>query len=240
MQTLKAKLVSVQALTHDTSYFVFSEVNGSPLNFQAGQYLILQVQDGKEGKASRSYSLASSPNGSSEFAFIIRLLPDGRGSNYLKSLSPGDEVEFMGPFGHFVVKDDAKDILMIATGTGLAPFVSMIPELFKASQKPKIRLYFGLRFEEDIFYKEKLEAWVKEHPEFDCYLTVSRPTENWSGLRGRVTEHLEHAHLDPQNTHVYICGNGEMVKSVKEFLEAKGFPKEAIHLELFSPIVARI
>lgn len=238
MQNRRARLVSCTALTHDTMMYVFSDVSGEAFSFQAGQYMILQVNDGREGKCTRSYSLASDPKETPDFDFLIRLLPDGRGSQYLQKLQPGDEVEFMGPFGHFVLNNKETDLVFIATGTGLAPFLSMLPVLFSQSPERKVTLYFGVRYEADVIYEDQLKSWAKEHPNFKYILTVSRPGESWQGSKGRVTEYLEKEKWDPSQTDVYICGNGDMVKTVKEFYESQGFARESIHLELFTPIVA--
>ena len=129
---------------------------------------------------------------------------------------------------------------MVATGTGLAPFMSMIPTLFERGFPRHITLLFGVRHPEDLFYQEQLEQWQKDHPNFHAQLTLSQAPEAWTGLRGRVTDHLEaFGTPDVLNTlAVYICGNGEMVKAVKDYFDAQGLPKTALHLEQFTALKA--
>lgn len=231
MQKISARLQNAKALTEDVYQFDFSLEE--PLAFQAGQFLMLKVDDG-EKPVNRAYSIASPPNQTGGFSLCIKLIPGGRGSEYLRKAQVGDEMEFTGPFGHFVLQDSSKDIVMLGTGTGLAPFMSMLPILFEQGFKGSIQLYFGVRHESDLFYQEELSAWAKEHPNFTPISTLSRPEEGWEGSSGRITEYFQTLDLDPGNTKLYICGNGQMVKDVKALGLEKGLDKKSIHLEQFT------
>lgn len=232
MQKFKAKLKKVIPLTEDTYDYIFDY---EKFNFVPGQFFIMDIEDGKEGKCTRSYSVASKP-GEDTFLLNVKLLEEGRGSNYFRSLNIGQEVSFMGPFGHFQLKDSPKDIVMVATGTGIAPFMSMLPLLFEKKFAGKITLFFGVRHEEDLFYTDILKKWEAENPNFKAVITLSQPLPEWQGEKGRVTDHIANLQVDPANTKVYICGNGSMVKDVKAMFEQKGLPKEDIHFELFSAV----
>lgn len=232
MEKFAAPLLKKTALNHDVIQLDFAW-GEKPVDFQAGQFFIMEVVD-TLGKVNRSYSVASAPGSSEGFSLCVKLLPDGRGSNYLRTLEPGASTNFMGSFGHFVLTDSANELALIATGTGLAPFMSMLPVLFAQPEARPITLIFGVRHEEDLFYVDQLREWEKTHAHFKAVITLSQPSESWSGARGRVTEHL--SDFDPQKVQFYICGNGDMVKAVRDSLLEKAAPKENIHLEQFTTL----
>lgn len=164
----------------------------------------------------------------------MKILPEGKASQYLMHLKEGDDAQFMGAFGHFILTDSPKAIVMIATGTGLAPFMGMLPTLFESQRTEPIHLIFGVRHEADLFYVNELREMEKAHPTFKATITLSQAPENWPGAKGRVTEYLDS--IDVSTSQVYLCGNGDMVKSVKDILDAKGLPKTELHLEQFTPL----
>lgn len=232
MQKFTAPLLRSAPLNKDVYQFDFGW-GETPVDYKAGQFFMLEVVD-EAGKVNRSYSVSSAPSSKNGFSLCVKLLPDGRGSKVLRELTVGDTANFMAPFGHFVLADSPKPILMIATGTGLAPYMGMLPTLFEQGFAWPITLIFGVRHEEDLFYVEELRAWEAAHPNFKAVITVSQPSETWTGEKGRVTEHLNG--FDWQNVQVYICGNGDMVKTVKTFMDEKGVPKLDIHLEQFTTL----
>jgi NAD(P)H-flavin reductase len=232
MQTISSKLLEAKKLTDDVFHYEFELTE--PVDFEPGQFFMLKVP-GLEKPVNRSYSVASPPKLKGRFALCIKLVPGGKASEYLRSAKIGDEMEFMCPFGHFKLKDVDKDIVMVSTGTGLAPFMSMLPVLFERGFKRPINLLFGVRTAEDLFYVDQLRKWEEEHPNFKATLTLSRPSEGWNGETGRVTSHLEAMEIDPEQSMVYICGNGQMVKDVKNMMVERGLPREGIALEQFTP-----
>ncbi|QQR54848.1 FAD-dependent oxidoreductase [Candidatus Peregrinibacteria bacterium] len=236
MQKFQAALLRALPLTQDVVQYDFSWTDIA-VEFKSGQFFMLQVEDA-QGKVSRAYSVASSPSNKDFFSLCVKLLPDGRGSALLRGLKPGESASFMAPFGHFFVNDagftSAKDIVMVATGTGLAPFMSMLPDLFEKGFSGKIDLYFGVRHEADLFYVDELRAWEAAHSHFKAHVSLSQPSETWTGLKGRVTEFLNELAYD--KVQVYICGNGDMVKGVKTSMQEKGVPKEDLHWEQFTAL----
>lgn len=239
MKKIQAKLLRAQKLTNDVCWFDFVCDSGD-FEFKAGQFLILNVADGKEPPASRAYSISSrSGRDGGGFSLCVKLIPGGRGSEFLGALQPGDKVEFQGPNGHFVLDESytasGKKLIFVATGVGLSPFLGMLEHIFATGLQREIHLIFGTRYEEDLFYTEQFAQWKNEHPNFDFVVTLSKPTENWTGQTGYVTDHLDA--LQPGNSEVYICGNGQMVKDVRGIALERGFSKENIHFELFTPIV---
>lgn len=235
MQTISSKLLRVEKLTNDVFHYEF-DFGGLDVDFKAGQFMMLKVDDGKEPPVNRSYSIASAPIDKDHFALCVKLIEEGRGSEYLRGLEPGDTAEFLGPVGHFVLKENDKSIVMVGTGTGLAPFMGMIETLFDRGFEQNVTLLFGVRHDSDLFYLDRLKEWEETHDNFKTIITLSRPEDSWEGEEGRVTDHFEKMELDPENTDVYICGNGNMVIDIKKMAEAKGLDKKSIAFEQFTPV----
>lgn len=232
MKKFPAKLVKITQLNHDVFQFDFT-YEGENVDFTAGQFFMLEVPT-PERKITRSYSIASVPAQKNFFSLCVKLIDGGLGSEYLRAMKEGNEAGFMAPFGHFIPKENGKNAIMVATGTGLAPFMSMIPTMLAQGFDKQITLYFGVRHEEDLFYVDRLREWERTHSNFKAIVTLSQPTEAWTGEKGRVTEHLNTLNFD--GCTVYICGNGDMVKSVKDLLDSKGVAREDICLEQFTPL----
>jgi ferredoxin-NADP reductase len=125
-QTHTARLVKSVPLTDFTKHIEF-EVLGHPhFGFVAGQWLSAKEHKPDGEEITRAYSIASPPNGSNRFAFCLNRVVDGFMSNFLCDLEVGTEVPFQGPFGNFILRPPMRDTLFIATGTGIAPFRSML------------------------------------------------------------------------------------------------------------------
>ncbi|MBU2544611.1 hypothetical protein KJ618_04050, partial [Patescibacteria group bacterium] len=127
--------------------------------------------------------------------------------------------------------------VFVATGTGIAPFRSMIIDCLSRyellTMNYELILYWGLRLEEDIYWKEEFENLEKQYPNFHFYLVLSKASDHWQGKTGHVTEHVLNEEKDLENSDFYLCGNKEMVKELEEQLLAKNVPKERIKTELF-------
>lgn len=198
-------------------------------DYTAGQFIQVQVPDGTQFTY-RSYSLASTPK-DELLELCVKLVPDGKGSTYFKDLTVGSPITIRGPLGHFVCTEEAKAHFFIATGAGIAPIIGMIrDEIENKHIKKGIHLLFGLRYEDDIFWLDRLDKLASEHEHFSYRLTLSRPKEVWSGLKGRVTEHLvEH----PADHDFYLCGSMDMVKDVRTLLLKNGVSAKKVRMEIF-------
>lgn len=232
MKDFKAKLVSVKELTSDVRQFLFEP--DTDFRFEAGQFVMIDIMDGQTASASRAYSIASTPS-SGMIQLVIKLREDGRGANFLRNLSEGDFVAMKGPFGHFAIdKDSSKDLVFVATGTGIAPINSMIKSLLENGDTRKTRLFFGLRHISDVFWHEEFEQLASEHENFDAILSLSRPDDGtWNGHKGRVTSILTKEDFDFTNIQTYLCGNKDMVDETKQFFVKNGVAEQDIRHEIF-------
>lgn len=211
-------------------------VPGQPFEFRPGQYVIFNVPGG-ERPVRRSYSISVPPSDRGHFEVCVRAVAGGRGSNFVHALRPGDTVEVEGPFGKFYLDETStRDIVMVATGTGMAPIKSMLMHLLDTRADRRVRLYFGLRHEGDLFYTDLLRGLKAHYPALEYHVTLSAPSAaGWAGPRGRVTRLLEEqiTAVDAERSEAYLCGGRSMIGSVRELLLAKGFSKGSIKHENF-------
>lgn len=198
-------------------------------NFLAGQFIQIHIQK-EDKKIFRSYSISSKPT-DEYIALCIKLYENGVGSELFRNVHPNEEITFKGPMGRFTHNIQNEDLYFIATGVGLAPIMGIIrDELENKKNHNKIHLLFGVRNEKNIFWIDKLDELQKNYPNFTYTLTISQPEDSWTGLRGRVTEHIKE---NTSNLHAYLCGSAEMVKDVRKMLTIRGTEVNKIHFEIF-------
>jgi len=202
-------------------------------DFKPGQWLNVLLQ--KDGKPyGRPYSIASHASEKGSFQLCLKRVPSGYVSNYLSDLKTGEKVAIKGPFGVFLLKEPfEKDIIFIATGTGVAPFVPMVQEVLSKSPNSKVWLFFGVRHDEDVFYREFFEGLEKQYPNFKFIVTLSKPSPQWKGEQGYVQHLLAKNFSDGNNKQIYICGLPKMVEEVQAAALQLGIPKEKVYLEKY-------
>jgi phenol hydroxylase P5 protein len=237
MTTFKAKVRTHELLVGKFQYVDFELIRPPRIEFQAGQYLIMEIP-GMDQR--RSYSIASEPAQDHSIEILVDVSPGGDGSLYLASLAPGDEVEFMAPAGQFVVADAEADVgkeeklLFIATGSGISAIRSQILDLLQTKKDGReTHLHWGLRYVEDIFWEEDFREMAEFFPNFHFDLVLSRPPRKWSLCTGYVTHCVEAHHSDFSKVGAYLCGNEKMIVDVTKLLTEKGVPKKRIHTEKF-------
>lgn len=197
--------------------------------FEPGQFVTVTVAP----MIRRSYSVASAPGGE-HFDLIGDTKMGGPGSQFFASAKEGDVVDVLGPLGLFTYKESGRPAIFWATGTGIVPFISMTNFLLEKGNKEKIILNSSFKFEVDIFAKDEFEELAAKYENFDFNLYVSRPTEVWKGLSGRITEFFpklegeEAAKYDH-----YLCGTKVMIEDVVAKLESMDVAKEQMHYEKY-------
>jgi ferredoxin-NADP reductase len=235
VSTLKARLLDWKELTPEVHQFRFEVPGVEHLQFTPGQFVF--VIERKEGKTiKRAYSIAS-PRAGNRFELCLNRVPDGVVSSWLFGLKPGDEVDIREPVGHFTLRHPERRAVFIATGTGIAPFRSMLLDHLPRTQ-PNITLLFGVRYEEGLLYRDELETLGRDYPSFRFLPTLTRPGPDWKGRQGRVQDHLDEALAltspeDRKDVDVYICGLREMVESVRRNLLERGFHRKQIISERY-------
>ncbi|MEK7540545.1 MAG: FAD-binding oxidoreductase [Patescibacteria group bacterium] len=230
-------LTSKKYIAPDTVELKIRLVQPTEIHFTAGQFVNIQAGD----KLFRPYSIASAPSQKSELHFAIKLVKGGKASAVFEHIQVGSKVNVKGPFGKFVVSDEAdrpdrrNRFIFVASGTGLAPVLSQLKALFEQKNHLPKTLYFGFYDSARYLYREMLETWEKEHLEFRVVPVVSdQPVDvPWEGERGFVTALLEKDITDVNGLDVYVCGNPLMVQAVKPILLVKGVDPKHVHEERF-------
>ena len=224
MQLFQAQVERIRDLTHDVREIELRLKEPPAIAFKAGQFVSFEVgRDALNRTIVRPYSIASPPSQRERVLLLLNLVPGGPGSTYLFRLRVGDATQFKGPTGAFYLRDDpARDILFVATATGIAPLRSMLYALSERGFPRPVTLYWGLRSQRDLYYQDELEALARAHPNFSFITTLYRPEDDWTGERGRVTPLVETRIASVQNLAVYLCGNEGMIKDVTAVLQKKG------------------
>jgi len=166
----------------------------------------------------------------------VTKVPGGLATTYIHEvLQEGDEVTFNGPYGEFYLRSSDREIFFVATGSGLAPILSILYQMGEEKIPRKATLVFGARQKKDLFYVEEIETLRQQLPRLEVILTLSRPQEedHWEGEKGRVTNVLEKIVKDGEDKEAYLCGNPAMVESCVELLVKKGIPQKLIFFDKF-------
>lgn len=210
----------------ETYVIRFTFENEPVFDFEPGQFIsIFAEKDGK--RISRPYSIASWPENKDYLELCIKVVEGGFMSNYLHHIAPGTKLQSIGPLGRFVIPEPIRyDTVFVATGTGVAPFVSMLGHIWANNLDDGLdfTVVFGVRYVHDLIYRNLFERWTREHPNFHFCPTISRPeTPEWKGRVGYVQKIIQEEIKDYANKQVFICGLHDMVEQVKTLCENLGF-----------------
>lgn len=231
--------------------------------FVAGQYTILgllgsearslnsmaEIKEPQPDKIiKRAYSIASANHDTNNFEFYISQIKSGQLTPRLFNLSLGDRIWVGNKItGVFKLSDTPENcnIVMIATGTGLAPYISFLRSHIKDHQKIKLVVIHGAAYSWDLGYFSELEFLTNTFQNFSYFPTLLEADDTWTGLRGTIETHLENkllenqagVEINPDKTHFFLCGNPKMVENVSEFLYKFNYTKHskkkpgALHVE---------
>jgi ferredoxin--NADP+ reductase len=240
-----ATLVYREDLTADLAYFRI-KMDGPATPFVPGQYMTLGVvADGK--MLQRPYSISSAPSTADTLGYevFVRHVPIVRFTTALWRLKVGHRARLIGPKGKFMLEpEDDRTHVYVSTGTGIAPFLSMIRETMAEGKPRETVLINGCSFADELGYRAELEAWEQDPAYRLTYVpTISRPNDprnaGWSGRVGRAEQVISDTCRDlgivPERTVVYICGNPEMILNVERTLMERDFPEFHVKKELYWP-----
>jgi len=235
-QTFSARLVRSTTLSEFTKHLEFAMKDIPRFGFVAGQWLSFKTNKPGSEEIIRAYSIASPPVGDNEFALCLNRVQDGFMSNFLCDMREGDEIHCQGPFGDFILRPPMRDTVFIATGTGIAPFRSVLHWLLSDEtrhQGKHLYLIFGNRTEKDIYYHSEFLRLAAEHENFHYLPTLSRGGPDWQGLRGYVQEHVPAIAQGRTDMHAYVCGLDKMVKANRDLLKSLSWDRKSILYEKY-------
>lgn len=200
------------------------------LAFLPGQYVNLQVPGTDQ---TRAYSFSSLVR-NGEVSFLIRNVPGGRMSSWLTGAAkPGDRMQLTGPLGTFYLRDIRRPLLLLAGGTGLAPFTAMLEKIAEQGSPHPVHLVYGVTHDADLVDLDKLADFARRIPGFTYTACVASPDSAWPN-KGFVTHHIEPAHLNDGDVDVYLCGPPPMVEAVHHFIRDCGVKPASFHHEKFA------
>jgi ferredoxin-NADP reductase len=228
---VQAKLISWVEIAPRVRHFVFEAPELQRLDFIPGQFVSLT--DLVEGRAiTRAYSIASAPGEGNRFELCLNRVDGGAFTPHLFELAPGDVVDMPPPLGTFMLRQPLRESLLVATGTGIAPFRSMLKAELK-SDSPAFTLLFGVRHESHLLYRQEFEGMARRFPQFRFWPTLTQPGPSWSGRTGRVQAHLAEAIGGRSDIDIYLCGLRPMVDDVRQILKGMGFDRKQIRYEKY-------
>ncbi len=228
-------VIKIAAETADTKRFWIQVPELEQFDFIPGQFVTLDLPiHEKVNKRWRSYSISSWPDGTNVFEMVIVLDTEGVGTNYLfNEIKEGDTLTLRGPQGIFTLREPLdEDLVLICTGTGIAPFRSMVHHI-KNQQIPHKNIYliFGCRTQSTLLYYNELVQLQQELPGFNYIPVLSR--EQWPGKTGYVHQVYENICVDKRPAYFYLCGWKGMLDEAKSNLLEMGYDKKVIHLEIY-------
>jgi glycine betaine catabolism B len=239
----KGIVVGIEQRAAATKSFFIALPETSNFEFTPGQFVTLDLPiHEKPNKRWRSYSIASEPNGTNIIELVIVHLEGGAGTTYLfNEMKQGSELVLRGPQGVFTLGESINNnLFFVCTGTGIAPFRSMIKNMHKHNLEHKeVHLLFGTRTKADLLYYDEMKELMQNMPNFFYHPCLSR--EQWDGHTGYVhgvyeeyvQQHKQQNNGSLPEVNFFLCGWKNMIDECKAKLIELGYDKKSIHFELY-------
>lgn len=239
IKTFPLKLRWAKMLTEDVKHLAFEPVDKDDFTFIPGQFISIHF-NWEDKLLRRSYSIATIPGQDNLIEFSLSFVPGGAASQFLFNLKEDDIIDISGPYGRLVLRDeDPQRYVLVATGTGVTPYRSMLPELAKrleANPALRVDLLLGVRTRADALYEDEFLAFAEQHENFNFYLHLSRdelqdpkPHER----KGYVQTGLQQLNLNPETDIIYLCGNPNMIDESVVITKELDFPIQQVRREKY-------
>ena len=248
MKHFPLKLVSRRMLAPSVGHYVFLRDDGEPLDFIPGQFIQVHFDYADGTPTKRSYSLATihdhalGPGEAVEIA--VSYVPGGAATALFEGLPEGGNITASGPYGRFCLMpaDANRRYLLIATGTGVTPYRSMLPQLetLMRERGVEVVLLFGARTPAELLSGDEFRAFAEAHPGFRFVPCFSRelpgegsPHAHADVRHGYVQQALPEFAPNPATDIAYLCGNPNMVDACFEALKGFGLAVPQIRREKY-------
>jgi len=224
-----------RALSRDVHYLKLEVPQAGLLDYRPGQYLKVRTGDG----STRSFSMASVPS-AGVVDLHVRRIPGGAFTDgAIQRLCPGDALEVELPHGAFFYRaKDYRPLLMVATGTGLAPIKSILESLMDDGDCPPVSLYWGTREASDLYLHDEIQGWGERLYDFRYVPVLSRAHDGWQGRRGHVQsavlEDLGELSGELSEYAIYLCGSPNMIQDARQAFVARGASPDHIYADSFT------
>jgi len=203
------------------------------MNFVAGQYVAVQLDDGTK----RSYSIANPPHETEHLQLHIRLVEGGRFTGHVfNGMKEGDVLQVEGPYGSFSLREeDDKPIIFMSGGCGFGAIKGMMEHAFEVGLDRSMTLYWGAKSPVDL-YSDLPEKWQREHDNFKFIPVLSepKPEYGWQGRTGLVHEAILQDYEKLDDYQVYACGSPGMVEASRAPFMARGLPEDQYFSDAFT------
>lgn len=228
--SFEAAISDVRQLSASTIALSIKGESLSRLVFLPGQYVNLKVPGSEQ---SRAYSFSSLQK-DGEVSFLIRNVPGGLMSSFLTNLAKaGDSMTLAGPLGSFYLRPIQRPLLLLAGGTGLAPFTAMLEKIAEQGSEHPLHLIYGVTNDFDLVELDRLQALAARIPNFTFSACVANPDSQYP-QKGYVTQHIEPRHLNDGDVDVYLCGPPPMVEAVSQYVREQGITPANFYYEKFA------
>jgi NAD(P)H-flavin reductase len=227
--SVRGSVVAVEPLSETVS-LARVRLDG-PFEFSAGQFVNLVRSDG----LARSYSVASLPNGRNELELHVRQIPGGRMSGWLcRGEALGASIEVRGPAGDcFYLGDEDEDLLLVGTGTGLAPLLGITRDAIRAGHRGRLTVYHGGLDERGLYLTDELRRLDDDH-DFLTYEPCVLRGDPKPGLHvGALDQVVLERHAQLADLRIYLCGDPDLVLSLRKKLYLAGANLSHIHADAF-------
>jgi CDP-4-dehydro-6-deoxyglucose reductase len=230
-----ATVERLEPLAHDVMLLALRLPAGQPIEFQAGQYINIILDDGDR----RSYSFTTAAGHTELIELHLRLMPGGKFTpRVFNQLKIGDRLQLEGPLGAFILHEPTeRPLIFVAGATGFAPVKSLLEQAFRLGIRRPLYFYWGVRQRRDLYMADLPERWQREHPNFTFVPVLSEPggEDAWHGRTGLVHEAILQDFPDLSGFYIYACGSVRMVEAARPAFSEHGLSEDACFSDAFLP-----
>lgn len=235
---LKLKVTDIFTDTSSTKTIRVKAIDDYLPPFQAGQYVNVFVDiDGSP--TARPYAMSSSPTERNYYDLTVKKAQGGFVSHYLvDEICIGQEILTSGPMGSFHHNPlfHGNDLVFLAGGSGIAPARSMIKNIIDKNLDQKMHIFYSNSYEDDVIFADEIRGYAEQNENITLTEIVSRPSEAYEGLSGRITKEFVREHLSElENKMYYICGPTPFNENCANILKQLGVKERRMLVELNGP-----
>lgn len=236
IKKFEVQLISTEMISPNTMHLSFKKTDNQEFDYVPGQFItFLFEQDGEKPKR-RSYSIATLEKSTDTIEIAISYIKTGIASESLFHAKIGDRFSVMGPAGRLLLKEEEpcmKRLVLVGTGTGIAPYRAMLPKLTEVNLN--IDIILGVQYREDAIYAHDFLKYSKKHSHIHFHSCLSREKSrlNQGEFSGYVQHYFDHIDLDPNEDIIFLCGNPNMIDESYEKLLKLGFETKNIRREKY-------
>lgn len=238
IKEFRAQVIGLRPLTPSIKEVHLRLLEPPEIVFKPGQFIQFQVPEyaGSPEPVYRAYSIASPARLKNEIKLVITRVQRGIATTYIHDyLKEGDHIRINGPYGDFYLRHSDRQMVMIGTGSGLAPLMSILYQMADEHIDRPCTLYFGVRSRQDLFYQEEIRELSNNLPRFRYVPVLSHPLpeDHWNGETGLVTDPVARDITDGSDLEAYLCGNPLMINAAVKLLVGKGVTEDRIFFDKF-------